>query len=91
MNELEKNNGKNLPTSENVVKEQLLLKSQILVLQQELNDIQLKIRTFEATLRSHLSDMIIEAQELFVLYKQIKKAKKLKRLEQKKRGKKAEE
>ena len=31
--------------------------------------------------------MIIESQELFILYKQIKKAKKAKRLEQKKRGK----
>jgi len=34
-----------------------------------------------------LSELIVESQELFVLYKQIKKRKKAKRLEQKKRGK----
>ena len=63
------------------------LKEQIQVFQDELEEIQKKIRTFKALLYSHLSDLIVEEQELFILYKQIKKAKKAKRLEQKKRGK----
>ena len=63
------------------------LKEQIQVFQDELEEIQKKIRTFKALLYSHLSDLIVEEQELFILYKQIKKAKKAKRLEQKRRGK----
>lgn len=63
------------------------LREQIALLKLELAEIQEKTRNFEALLRSHVSDLIIEAQELFALYKKIKKAKKLKRLEQKKRGK----
>ncbi len=63
------------------------LQEQILVLKHELEVIQKEIHAFEALLSSRLSDLIVEAQELFNLYKQIKKAKKAKRLEQKKRGK----
>ena len=67
--------------------EQKELPEQIQLLQQELEEIQDKTRNFEALLRSRLSDLIVESQELFILYKQIKKAKKAARLEQKKRGK----
>ena len=63
------------------------LLEQIELLQKELEQIQIETRSFEAVLRSHVSDLIVEAQELLVLFKQIKKAKKAKRLEQKKRGK----
>jgi hypothetical protein len=66
---------------------QKILQEQIQSLQQELAKIQKETRDFEAIIRSPISDLIVEAQELFVLYKQIKKAKKEKRLEQKKRGK----
>ena len=67
--------------------DQKKLREQIQVLQQELEEIKKETRTFQVLLRSHLSDLIIEAQELFILYKQIKKAKKANRLAQKKRGK----
>ncbi len=67
--------------------EQKELPEQIQLLQQELEEIQDKTRNFEALLRSRLSDLIVESQELFILYKQNKKAKKAARLEQKKRGK----
>jgi hypothetical protein len=60
---------------------------QIQILQKELEEIQKETRDFEALLRSHVSDLIVEVQELYVLYNQIKKAKKANRLEQKKRGK----
>lgn len=63
------------------------LLEEIQVLKQELEEIQKKTQAFEALLRSHVGDLIIEEQELFFLYKKIKKAKKVKRLEQKKRGK----
>lgn len=77
---------KELPAS-NSLEKNALLKQQIQILQHELDKIQKKTHAFEVLLRSHLSDLIVEAQELFILYKQIKKAKKAKRLEQKKRGK----
>lgn len=67
--------------------EQLMLKAKIEVLQQELSDVQQKTDDFEAILRSHLANIIIEEQELTVLYKKIQKAKKEKRLAQKKKGK----
>jgi len=60
---------------------------EIQILKQQLEAIEKATRAFEALLSSHLSDLIVEAQELFTLYKEIKKAKKEKRLEQKKRGK----
>jgi hypothetical protein len=63
------------------------LEEQILLLQKELDEILQKTGTFEALLRARLSDLIIETQELYVLYKQQKRAKKEIRLEQKKRGK----
>lgn len=63
------------------------LREQIQAFQGELEGIQKETRTFKALLYSHLSDLIVEEQELFTLYNQIKKAKKAKRLEQKKRGK----
>ncbi len=67
--------------------EQQKLQKEIQQLQQELAAIERKKQDFGTVLRGHISDLIIEEQELFVLYKQIKKAKKNKRLEQKKRGK----
>jgi hypothetical protein len=78
---------KELPISNDIEQEQFLLKNQIQFLEKELDDVDQEIRAFEGVLRSHLMDLIIETQELFVLYKQIKEAKKAKRLEQKKRGK----
>jgi hypothetical protein len=66
---------------------QSALQEQIQVLQQELERIEKETLAFETILRSHVSDLIVEAQELFVLYKQIKEAKKAKRVAQKKRGK----
>ncbi|MFK7773757.1 MAG: hypothetical protein AB8F94_16520 [Saprospiraceae bacterium] len=63
------------------------LREQIQTFQNELEEIQKETRTFEALLYSHLSDLMVEEQELFILYKKIKKAKKTKRLEQKKRVK----
>lgn len=76
---------KRLPTSLPTDQKEFL--EQIQVLRKELEEIHKKIREFEALLRSHVSDMIVEAQELYILYNQIKKAKKANRLEQKKRGK----
>ncbi|MDD3723527.1 MAG: hypothetical protein PHW92_13760 [Lutibacter sp.] len=64
-----------------------LLKAKINLLQKELNDIVQKITAFEAILRSHLTDEIIEEQELTVLYKKVQLAKKEKRYAQKKKGK----
>ena len=74
-----------LPILNSTIQEALL--NRIKLLQQELEGIKTEIRNFEVLLRSHVSDLIVEAQELFILYKEIKKAKKIKRLEQKKRGK----
>jgi len=78
-------NKKRLPIANQIDRQTLL--DQIQMLEQELGEIQGEIQAFEALLRSHIGHLIVEAQELFVLYKQIKKAKKAKRLEQKKRGK----
>ena len=76
---------KKLPTSDH--SDQKILQAQIQMLEQELAEIEKETRPFEALLRSHLSDLMVEAQELFILYKKIKKTKKAQRLEQKKRGK----
>ena len=67
--------------------DQKRLREQIQILQDELEEIQKETRAFEALLHAHIGDLIVEEQELFILYKQIKKAKKAKRLKQKKRGK----
>jgi len=67
--------------------DQKRLREQIQTLQEELDEIDKKTQAFEALIHTHISDLIVEEQELFILYKQIKKAKKEKRLEQKKRGK----
>ncbi|WP_372792359.1 hypothetical protein [Lutibacter sp.] len=80
-----------LSVSNDNEKEQLLLKAQISILKQELNEIEQKISSFEAILRSHLTNLLIEEQELTVLYKKLQKAKKEKRLAQKKKGKKFKE
>ncbi|HEY9220721.1 MAG TPA: hypothetical protein VIO43_03990 [Lutibacter sp.] len=76
-----------LPVSNDPAQEQLLLKAKINLLQQELNNIEQKIIAFEAILRSHLTNEIIEEQELTVLYKKVQLAKKDKRFAQKKKGK----
>jgi len=67
--------------------EQQRMKIRIALVQQQLEEVNQQTLAFEAILRTRLSDLIVEANELHVLYKAIKKAKKLKRLEQKKRGK----
>ena len=76
-----------LSVSNNNAQEQLLLKAKINLLQQELNDIEQKTNAFEAILRSHLTNELIEEQELTVLYKKVQLAKKEKRFAQKKKGK----
>lgn len=63
------------------------LHEQITDLQKELDDISSKVDAFEALLQSHLSNEIIEEQELSILYKAQKAEKRAKRLAQKKRGK----
>ncbi|MFZ2432155.1 MAG: hypothetical protein WAW57_13480 [Lutibacter sp.] len=75
------------PVSNDPAQEQLLLKAKITLLEQELNDIEQKTIAFEAILRSHLTNEIIEEQELTVLYKKVQLAKKEKRFAQKKKGK----
>lgn len=75
---------KKLPIPDNT--NQSALQGQIQILQQELERIQKETLAFETLLRHHIGDLIVEEQELFVLYKQIKKAKKAKRVAQKKRG-----
>jgi hypothetical protein len=67
--------------------DQKKLQDQIQMLQQKLAEIQQETQAFAALLRVPVGDLIVEEQELFILYKKIKKAKKVKRLEQKKRGK----
>ena len=67
--------------------EQLQLQISIEAVKQELDTLQNQIQAFEDVLQLHLTDYIIEAQELNTLYKQQKRAKKDKRLAQKQRGK----
>ena len=76
-----------LTVSNDPEQEQLLLKAKIALLQLELNDIEQKTNAFEAILRSHLTNELIEEQELTVLYKKVQLAKKEKRFAQKKKGK----
>ena len=76
-----------LPVSNDNEQEQLKLKAKIILLQKELNDIEQKTNTFEDILRSHLTNELIEEQELTVLYKKVQLAKKEKRFAQKKKGK----
>lgn len=76
-----------LPVSNDNEQDQLLLKAKIILLQKELNDIEQKTNAFEAILRSHLTNELIEEQELTVLYKKVQLAKKEKRFAQKKKGK----
>lgn len=75
------------PVSNDNEQEQLLLKAKIILLQKELNDIEQKTNAFEAILRLHLTNELIEEQELTVLYKKVQQAKKEKRFAQKKKGK----
>ncbi|MDO9037452.1 MAG: hypothetical protein Q7U59_03785 [Lutibacter sp.] len=76
-----------LPVSNDNEQEQLLLKAKINLLQMDLNDIEQRKNAFEAILRSHLIDELIEEQELTVLYKKVQLAKKERRFAQKKKGK----
>lgn len=71
----------------NIQDDQLLLKARIRGLEEELQLVEQKTVTFENMLRTELGAMLIEEQELTVLYKQQKLSKKIKRLEQKRRGK----
>ncbi|CDF78419.1 hypothetical protein BN863_7070 [Formosa agariphila KMM 3901] len=67
--------------------EQLQLQISIEAVTQERDTIHHQIQAFEDVLQLHLTDYIIEAQELNTLYKQQKRAKKDNRLAQKQRGK----
>ena len=66
---------------------QQLLKDQIEKVSKELELVQQETYQFESILRDSLSDLIIEEQELSVVYKELKRSKKLKRLQQKQKGK----
>ncbi|QDO92458.1 hypothetical protein FNB79_00125 [Formosa sediminum] len=66
---------------------QLQLQISIEAVTQERDTITNQIQAFEDVLKLHLTDYIIETQELTTLYKQQKRAKKDKRLAQKQRGK----
>lgn len=74
-----------LSSSEN--QNEIAIQNKINELQKEYDAIESKLYLFENQLRLALEDCIIEAQELTVVYKKLKKAKKEKRFEQKKRGK----
>lgn len=74
---------RNLPIS-NTVRE---LEEAIVLLQEEISLVNKEIEAFEAVLRSHLIDLMIEERELFALYKRLKKEKKEKRKIQKQKGK----
>lgn len=76
-----------LPITNDNEQEQLLLKAKISLLQLELNNISQKTTAFESILRSHLTNELIEEQELIVLYKKVQLAKKEKRFTQKRKGK----
>lgn len=76
---------KHLPNSDQT--NQKKLQEEIIKLEEELKRIKKEILTFEMLVHTHVSDLMVEEQELFILYKQIKKAKKAKRLAQKKKGK----
>ncbi|MEB8329839.1 hypothetical protein OO009_10775 [Flavobacteriaceae bacterium KMM 6897] len=75
------------PSKLNGTPEQEELHAQLDALVLELETIQQKTINFENILRSHLENLLIEEQELTVLYKLQKAAKKKKRQHQKKRGK----
>lgn len=63
------------------------LEDEIQLLEKELDLVKQKVENFEASLRSHLIDQIIEERELYNLYKALKKEKKEKRKAQKQKGK----
>ncbi|MFK7750672.1 MAG: hypothetical protein AB8B65_19935 [Kordia sp.] len=63
------------------------LKLQLEQLQKEYDDIEAKVQTFKNLIHLHLVDEIVEAQELTIIYKELKTAKKQQRLQQKQRGK----
>ena len=64
---------------------------QISQLQQELKKIQKETDELDTFIRTHLSDEIVELQELLVIDKMLRQAKKLKRIQQKQKGKKLQE
>lgn len=78
---------KHFPIENNNEQEYLLLKAKIKTLQEELAIVEQKIAAFEAILRNHLENELIEERELTVLYKKLQQQKKEKRLAQKQRGK----
>lgn len=63
------------------------LEDEIAGLQEEIRLVTKEVDAFEAILRSHLIDLMIEERELFALYKRLKKEKKEKRQLQKQKGK----
>ena len=77
----------NLPISKVNEQEQLVLKAKIELVQSQLNEIEQQTIAFEAILRSNLENLLIEEQELTILYKKLQQVKKEKRLNQKKKGK----
>ncbi len=76
----------NLPVN-NKPKEVVELEGEINELTNQINKVEQKLFPFEQSLRNEIADLLIEEQELTVLYKAQKKAKKEKRLAQKRRGK----
>jgi hypothetical protein len=78
---------KHFPIENNNEQEYLFLKVKIKTIQEELAIVEQKTAAFEAILRSHLENELIEERELTVLYKKLQQQKKEKRLAQKQHGK----
>lgn len=76
-----------LQRDEELAFRQFGLKTRIAQLEKELDEVVTKTRAFEATLRIHIEDEIIEERELNAIYRKLRNEKKQKRLEQKRRGK----
>ncbi|MGB0915910.1 MAG: hypothetical protein ACPGVI_07540 [Crocinitomicaceae bacterium] len=77
----------NLQRDEELAFRQFGLKTRIAQLEKELDEVLTKTRSFEAKLRIHIEDDIIQERELNAIYRKLRNAKKQKRLEQKRRGK----
>lgn len=75
----------NLPIQTNL--EAIDLKLQLEQLQKEYDAMEQKVQALKDLIHSHLTNEIVEVQELTVLYKELKSAKKQQRLQQKQRGK----
>ncbi|WP_420574402.1 hypothetical protein [Kordia sp.] len=74
----------NLPIQTNL--DTIDLKLQLKQLQKEYDTVEQKVQALKNLIHSHLTDEIVEVQELTIIYKELKSAKKQQRLQQKQRG-----